>query len=174
MFVTQIEDHHAYRRDVPQFLLVGICFLHTWSLAEPAERQDVIASFPIESYELSNGLRVALCCDPTAPRTSVCVAYHVGSKNERPGLTGFAHFFEHMMFRGTRNVPDFDVPLQEAGGSPNAFTSEDVTVYFETVSNEYVERAIYMEAERMAFLSSDLDQHKFDTEREVVKNSGGR
>ncbi len=98
------------------------------------------------------------------------MAYHVGSKNERPGLTGFAHFFEHMMFRGTRNVPDFDSPLQQAGAHPNAFTSEDVTVYFESVSNDYVQRALYMEAERMAFLSSALDQQKFDTEREVVKN----
>ena len=75
-----------------------------------------------------------------------------------------------MMFRGTQNVPDFDVPLQQAGGSPNAFTSEDVTVYFETISNNYVKRALYMEAERMAFLSTALDQDKFDTEREVVKN----
>ncbi len=126
--------------------------------------------FPIETYQLSNGLKVALSHDPTAPRTTVCVAYHVGSKNERPGLTGFAHFFEHMMFRGTQNVPDFDLPLQQAGGSPNAFTSEDVTVYFETVPNNYLKRTLYMEAERMAFLSSALDQEKFDTEREVVKN----
>ena len=107
---------------------------------------------------------------PGAPRTAVCVAYHVGSKNERSGLTGFAHFFEHMMFRGTQHVPNFDVPLQAAGGSPNAFTSEDVTVYFETIPNNYLERALYMEANRMAFLSTALDQEKFDTEREVVKN----
>ncbi len=110
--------------------------------------------FPLSRIELANGLKVALSHDPSAPRTTVCVAYHVGSKNERPGLTGFAHFFEHMMFRGTKNVPDFDIPLQQAGGSPNAFTSEDVTVYFETVPNNYVKRALYMEAERMAFLSS--------------------
>ena len=137
---------------------------------DPPAESATVPQFDIEAYQLGNGLRVALNHDPAAPRTTVCIAYHVGSKNERPGLTGFAHFFEHMMFRGTKNVPDFDSPLQQAGGSPNAFTSEDVTVYFESVSNDYVKRTLYMEAERMAFLSSDLDQQKFDTEREVVKN----
>src|SRR3954470_1906772 len=75
-----------------------------------------------------------------------------------------------MMFRGTRNVPNYDIPLQEAGASSNAFTSEDLTVYFETVPSTYLERALYLEAERLAFLPSALDQAKFDTEREVVKN----
>jgi zinc protease len=124
----------------------------------------------IESYRLDNGLKVALSPDPTAPRTTISVTYHVGSKNERTGLTGFAHFFEHMMFRGTKNVPNFDRPLQQAGGSPNAFTTQDITLYFETVPRNYVERALFMEAERMAFLPSALDMAKFDTEREIVKN----
>ena len=134
--------------------------------AEPA----ATPKLTIETYVLANGLKVALSRDPAAPRTTVSIVYHVGSKNERPGLTGFAHFFEHMMFRGTQNVPNFDQPLQEAGGASNAFTSEDVTVYFETIPNNYVQRALYLEAERMAFLSSALNQEKFDTEREVVKN----
>ncbi len=129
-----------------------------------------VPRFEIEYYRLSNGLKVALLPDPQLPRVTVAVAYHVGSKNERKGLTGFAHFFEHMMFRGTQHVPNFDVPLQEAGGEPNAFTTEDVTIYFETVPPTYLKRALYMEAERMAFLPSALDQEKFDTEREVVKN----
>jgi zinc protease len=137
----------------------------TWS-----EEPVTTPRLTVETYTLENGLKVALSHDPAAPRTTVSVAYHVGSKNERPGLTGFAHFFEHMMFRGTKNVPNFDEPLQEAGGSPNAFTSEDVTIYFETIPNHYLQRALYMEAERMGFLSSALDQEKFDTEREVVKN----
>ncbi len=137
----------------------------------PAARgAESVPRLRIDSYVLANGLKVALSHDPSAPRTTVSVAYHVGSKNERAGLTGFAHFFEHMMFRGTRNVPNYDEPLQEAGGESNAFTSEDVTVYFETIPNNYVERALYLEAERMAFLSSALSQEKFDTEREVVKN----
>ena len=124
----------------------------------------------IESYRLPNGLKVALHRDASVPRVVVCVAYHVGSKNERAGRTGFAHFFEHMMFRGTKNVPNYDIPLQETGAQSNAFTTEDMTVYFETVSSEYLERALYLEAERLAFLPSALDQAKFDTEREVVKN----
>jgi len=124
----------------------------------------------IESYRLPNGLKVALHRDASVPRVVVCVAYHVGSKNERAGRTGFAHFFEHMMFRGTKNVPNYDIPLQETGAQSNAFTTEDMTIYFETVSSEYLERALYLEAERLAFLPSALDQAKFDTEREVVKN----
>ena len=74
------------------------------------------------------------------------------------------------MFRGTKNVPNYDIPLQETGAQSNAFTTEDMTVYHETVSSEYLERALYLEAERLAFLPSALDQAKFDTEREVVKN----
>src|SRR4051794_34396069 len=124
----------------------------------------------IVSYRLPNGLKVALHRDSSVPRVTVCVAYHVGSKNEKAGRTGFAHFFEHMMFRGTKRVPNYDIPLQEAGAQSNAFTSEDMTVYFETVPGNYLERALYLEAERLAFLPSALDQAKFDTEREVVKN----
>ena len=72
----------------------------------------------IESYRLPNGLKVVLHRDASVPRVTVCVAYHVGSKNEVAGRTGFAHFFEHMMFRGTKNVPNYDIPLQETGRSP--------------------------------------------------------
>ena len=124
----------------------------------------------LESYKLPNGLKVALHRDPAVPRVTVSLAYHVGSKNEKAGRTGFAHFFEHMMFRGTRNVPNYDIPLQEAGAQSNAFTTEDMTVYFETLPSNFLERALYLEADRLAFLPSALDQAKFDTEREVVKN----
>src|SRR4051794_9370707 len=124
----------------------------------------------LEAYTLPNGLKVALHRDRSVPRVTVCVAYHVGSKNEKAGRTGFAHFFEHMMFRGTKNVPNYDIPLQEAGAQSNAFTSEDMTVYFETVPSNFLERALYLEAERLADLPSALAQNKFDTEREVVKN----
>jgi zinc protease len=129
-----------------------------------------IPELPVEAYKLPNGLKVILSRDPTVPRVTVTVAYHVGSKNERAGRTGFAHFFEHMMFRGTKNVPNYDIPLKETGAQSNAFTSEDMTVYFETVPSNYLERALYLEAERLAFLPSALNQEKFDTEREVVKN----
>ncbi len=129
-----------------------------------------LPDLPIESYKLPNGLKVVLHRDPSVPRVTVCVAYHVGSKNESAGRTGFAHFFEHMMFRGTKNVPNYDIPLQETGAQSNAFTSEDVTVYYETVPSTFLDRALYLEAERLAFLPTALEQAKFDTEREVVKN----
>ncbi|MFM7131885.1 MAG: M16 family metallopeptidase, partial [bacterium] len=121
-------------------------------------------------FKLDNGLKVVLRPDKSVPRVNVVMAYHVGSRNERPGRTGFAHFFEHMMFRGTKNVPNYDKPLQEAGSSSNAFTTEDMTVYFETVPSNFLERALYLEADRLAWLPTALDQQKFDTEREVVKN----
>ena len=129
-----------------------------------------IPDLALESYRLPNGLKVALHRDPAVPRVVVCVAYHVGSKDESAGRTGFAHFFEHMMFRGTKNNPNYDVPLQETGAQSNAFTSEDMTVYYEVVPANFLERALYLESERLAFLPSALDQAKFDTEREVVKN----
>src|SRR5262245_6864627 len=100
----------------------------------------------LESYRLPNGLKVALHPDPSVPRVTICVAYHVGSKNERAGRTGFAHFFEHMMFRGTKDVPNYDIPLQETGAQSNAFTNEDATVYHETVPSNFLERALYLEA----------------------------
>ncbi|MDX2037600.1 MAG: pitrilysin family protein [Isosphaeraceae bacterium] len=129
-----------------------------------------LPDLPIEGFRLANGLRVVLHRDASVPRVSVVMGYHVGSKDESAGRTGFAHFFEHMMFRGTKNVPNYDIPLQETGSQSNAFTSEDVTVYFETVPSEFLDRALFLEAERLANLPSALDQAKFDTEREVVKN----
>ena len=137
-------------------------------LATAAE--PTVPDLAIEAYRLPNGMKVVLHRDPSVPRVTVCLAYHVGAKDERAGRTGFAHFFEHMMFRGTKNVPNYDIPLQETGGQSNAFTTEDMTVYFETVPTAYLERALYLEAERLAFLATALDQEKFDTEREVVKN----
>ncbi|WP_435016790.1 M16 family metallopeptidase [Tundrisphaera sp. TA3] len=150
--------------------LVACLALLLGSSAAFGQQTPPIPDLPIESYRLPNGLKVVLHRDPAVPRVTVCVAYHVGSKNERAGRTGFAHFFEHMMFRGTKNVPNYDIPLQETGAQSNAFTTEDVTVYFESVPSTFLERALYLEAERLAFLPTALDQEKFDTEREVVKN----
>ncbi len=105
-----------------------------WQPARPAQdTRFLLPNIPVEAYTLPNGLKVVLHRDPSVPRVTVCMAYHVGSKNESAGRTGFAHFFEHMMFRGTKNVPNYDIPLQETGAQSNAFTTEDMTVYFETV-----------------------------------------
>ena len=172
-FQRPIPDSQKVRpmRRLPRSVVACIAGL---ALAAPAARsQDtamLLPNIPIESYTLPNGLKVVLHRDPSVPRVTVCMAYHVGSKNESAGRTGFAHFFEHMMFRGTKNVPNYDIPLQETGAQSNAFTTEDMTVYYETVPSAYLERALYLEAERLAFLPTALDQAKFDTEREVVKN----
>ncbi|HEX3902776.1 MAG TPA: pitrilysin family protein, partial [Polyangia bacterium] len=127
--------------------------------------------FPVTEKTLPNGLRVYVVGYDSPGLVAFYSVVRTGSRNEvEAGKSGFAHFFEHMMFRGTKNVPNYDIPLQETGGQSNAFTTEDMTVYFETVPTEYLRRALYLEAERLAFLPSALDQEKFDTEREVVKN----
>ena len=87
------------------------------ALSSAGEAEPRGPKLEVESYRLPNGLKVALHRDSSVPRVTVCVAYHVGSKNERAGRTGFAHFFEHMMFRGTKNVPNYDIPLQETGAA---------------------------------------------------------
>jgi zinc protease len=167
---TGDKDASAMRiqRGFAQLLLPSIAVL--FASAVGADDLPKAPELAVDAYRLPNGLKVVLHCDRTVPRVTVCMAYHVGSKNERAGRTGFAHFFEHMMFRGTEHVPNYDLPLQEAGADSNAFTSEDITGYFETVPSNFLERALYLEAERLAFLPSALDQEKFDTEREVVKN----
>ena len=97
----------------------------TVALVAPVQAQQAprAPKLDVASYRLDNGLKVVFHRDPTVPRVTVCVAYHVGSKNERAGRTGFAHFFEHMMFRGTKHVPNYDIPLQQAGAQSNAFTT---------------------------------------------------
>src|SRR6185503_19355211 len=118
---------------------------------------------------LPNGLRVILSEDHSTPIVHVSVTYHVGSKNERPGRTGFAHFFEHMMFKGSKNVePESHTSIiASVGGRSNAYTTEDETVFWQTLPAHYLPLALWMEADRMATLRiSDAD---FKREREVVK-----
>jgi zinc protease len=119
--------------------------------------------------ELPNGLKLVMLEDHKTPIVSVQVWYHVGSKNERPGRTGFAHLFEHLMFKGSPHVePEEHMRIIEAmGGVTNAFTTEDVTVYFETVPSNYLARALWLEADRLGGLN--ISQENFDHERDVVK-----
>ena len=118
---------------------------------------------------LSNGLRVILSEDHSTPIVHLSVWYHVGSKNERPGRTGFAHLFEHMMFKGSRNVePEAHTSLiSSVGGRSNAYTTEDTTVFWETLPAHYLPLALWLEADRMATLQ--VDDVAFRREREVVK-----
>ncbi len=129
-------------------------------------------NIPIEEYTLRNGLRVVLSADHTNPVVAVNLWYNVGSRNERPGRTGFAHLFEHMMFQGSEHVPDTEhiAHVERAGGSMNGSTWLDRTNYFETVPANRLELALWLEADRMGFLLPAMTQAKLDNQRDVVKN----
>ncbi len=127
---------------------------------------------PIETFRLSNGLAVTLSEDHTAPLVAVNLWYHVGSANERPGRTGFAHLFEHMLFQGSANVAaneHFEL-VQRAGGTLNGSTWLDRTNYYETVPSNQLELALWLEANRMGYLLPAMTQQKLDMQRDVVQN----
>jgi zinc protease len=130
-----------------------------------------MSTITFEKYTLSNGLDVILHQDRALPLVAVNVWYHVGSKNEELGKTGFAHLFEHVMFEGSKhhNRSHFE-PLQLVGANLNGSTSTDRTNYWENVPSNYLELALWLEADRMGFLLEALDQRKFDVQRDVVKN----
>ncbi len=123
----------------------------------------------IQEHTLANGLRLLMTEDHTTPIINLQVWYHVGSKDERAGRTGFAHIFEHMMFKGSAHVkPDEHSRIIEAaGGFDNAYTNDDTTVYWETFPSNYLERILWLEADRMGSLN--VDEANFKSEREVVK-----
>lgn len=131
----------------------------------------VMAQNKIEfrEFTLDNGLHVIMHRDNTTPITVTSVLYHVGSKNEDPERTGFAHFFEHLLFEGTENIArgEYTKIVESAGGSLNAFTSNDHTYYYELLPSNYLELSLYLESERM--LHAKIDQVGVDTQREVVK-----
>jgi zinc protease len=127
---------------------------------------------PIDSYSLDNGLRVTLSEDHSVPLVAVNLWYHVGSANERPGRTGFAHLFEHMLFQGSAHVQSnehFEL-IQRAGGTLNGSTWLERTNYFETVPSNQLALALWLEADRMGELLPAMTQEKLDTQRDVVKN----
>ncbi len=136
----------------------------------------VLASFIVsaqevkfEEYDLSNGLHVILHRDNTAPVVTTSVMYHVGAKDENPDRTGFAHFFEHLLFEGTENIPrgEWFTIVTSNGGSNNANTTDDRTYYYEVFPSNSVELGLWMESERM--LHPIINQIGVDTQNEVVK-----
>ena len=129
-------------------------------------------SIPFEHYQLANGLNVILSPDHAVPTVAVDVWYHVGSKNEVPGRTGFAHLFEHVMFTGSGHVPYglHDKLTEGVGGFNNGSTTNDRTNYYEVVPSNYLESAIWLESDRMGFLLDALDTTKLNAQRDVVKN----
>ncbi len=126
-------------------------------------------AFKFEDYTLANGLRVILLEDHSTPIAHVALWYHVGSKDEKTGRTGFAHLFEHMMFKGSRNVqPEAHTSyIASVGGQSNAYTTEDTTVFWQTVPAHYLPLTLWLEADRMASLR--VEEATFRTERDVVK-----
>ena len=130
-----------------------------------------VPQLQIEKYELGNGLDVILYENHSLPKVSVNVLYDVGSKNEKPGKTGFAHLFEHMMFQGSEHhEAEYFEAMNPIGAIVNGGTSEDWTMYWEDVPREHLELALWLEADRMGFLLPAMTQEKFDNQRDVVKN----
>lgn len=133
-------------------------------------------SIPYAKYVLDNGLTLILHEDHSDPMAHVDVAYHVGSNREQPGRSGFAHFFEHMMFEGSAHVPGGNLSkiISDAGGSLNGTTDSDHTNYYETIPVNQLEVALWLEADRMGFLLDAVDEEKFELQRETVKNERGQ
>jgi zinc protease len=119
-----------------------------------------------ETYTLANGLKVILHHDPTTPMVVINTLYDVGARDEDESKTGFAHLFEHLMFGGSVNIPDFDAPLQNAGGESNAFTSNDITNYYNTLPKENIETVLWLESDRM--LSLAFTPKSLEVQRSVV------
>jgi zinc protease len=131
-----------------------------------------VIQIPFETYRLANGLRVVLSREPGVPVVAVNLWYNVGSRNERPGRTGFAHLFEHMMFQGSKHVPEMVhfAMVEKAGGSLNGSTWLDRTNYYETLPSHYLELALWLESDRLGWLVPAMTQAKLDNQRDVVKN----
>ena len=151
------------------FTCVAACLAFAGALALPLDAAVRPPKLQYQMATLPNGLRVILSEDHSTPIVHVSVWYHVGSKNERKGRTGFAHLFEHMMFKGSKNVePEAHTSIiASVGGQSNAYTNEDTTVFWQTLPSQYMPLALWLEADRMATLR--IDEEAFKREREVVK-----
>ena len=156
----------AFALSAPLTLLM----MMAWIVIEPATRAAVRPpKLDYKMTTLDNGLKVVLLEDHSTPIVHTELWYHVGSKNEKKGRTGFAHLFEHMMFKGSKNVEPEGHPsrISSVGGQSNASTNEDATIFWETTPSQYLPMVLWLEADRMATLR--IDEKVFETEREVVK-----
>lgn len=131
--------------------------------SKPLKKNTVIE---FSRFVLENGLRVLVHEDRSTPMAALNVLYNVGSRDESPDKTGFAHLFEHLMFGGSANVPDFDDPIQRAGGENNAFTNSDMTNFYDVMPAQNIETAFWLESDRM--LSLNFDSKILRTQRRVV------
>lgn len=171
-----------------KFSLLGtlvIIYLMLAACSQPKDDNDKLSlkkaelagdTFKYHQYELENGLTIILHPDDSDPLVNVNVTYHVGSAREEYGRSGFAHFFEHMMFQGSQHVADEEhfKLITEAGGNLNGTTNSDRTNYFQTIPANQLEKVLWLEADRMGFLLPAVTQEKFETQRETVKNERGQ
>lgn len=153
-------------------ILLSLIFVTTLLFTGFSKEKSTSLSIPIEKYTLENGLTVVLHEDKSDPIASVAVYYHVGSSRETTGKTGFAHLFEHMMFQRSENVPEdqFFKNIQEAGGSLNGSTNQDRTNYYEVVPKNALEMALWMEADRMGYLTNTVTKASLVNQQNVVQN----
>ena len=149
-----------------------LVLLGNQSWAKNADFDIAQLTIPYEKFTLDNGLTVIVHEDHKAPVVAVSIWYHVGSKDEKLGKTGFAHLFEHLMFNGSENAPnDYFQYLQEMGATDyNGTTNFDRTNYFQTVPRPALERALWLESDRMGYLLGAVTQEKLDNQRGVVQN----
>jgi zinc protease len=142
------------------------------TLIEKVEAKGDKVVIPYERWKLPNGLTILLHEDHSDPVVNVMVTYKVGSNRESLGKSGFAHFFEHMMFQGSKHVADEEhfKMVSSAGGDMNGFTQRDKTVYYETLPSNYLEMGLWLESDRMGFLLDSLTTKKFENQRDAVKN----
>ncbi len=146
------------------------------SKIDSVEKKDNEIVIPYTKYKLENGLTVILHPDKSDPLVHVDVTYHVGSGREEIGKSGFAHFFEHMMFQGSENVEDEEHfrLITEAGGTLNGSTNSDRTNYYQTIPSNQLEKILWLEADRMGYFLDAVTQKKFENQRETVKNERGQ
>jgi zinc protease len=147
-----------------------------YKLVEKVEKKSDEIVIPYEKYKFDNGLTVILHEDKSDPIVHVDVTYHVGSAREEIGRSGFAHFFEHMMFQGSENVAEYEhfKIITEVGGILNGMTNSDYTNYFQKVPSNQLEKVLWLEADRMGFLLDAVTLDKFENQRETVKNERGQ
>lgn len=154
------------------FLFLGVISCKKETSSEVQTEEVGKLSIDFEKYELENGLQVVLHQDKSDPIVSVAIQYGVGSNREKPGRTGFAHLFEHMLFQESENVPQdqFFKKIQDVGGTLNGGTWQDGTIYYEVVPKNAMETVLWLESDRMGFLINTVTKSAFKNQQEVVQN----
>lgn len=176
MLVSCHLGHRRSRRPIGSaialVLTASLSAAQTPATGPPAAPVRKTLEVPYTQFTLSNGLRVILHEDHTVPLVTVNVWYHVGSAREKPGRTGFAHLFEHLMFEGSAHVKEgaFDSLLEAAGGTNNGSTSLDRTNYYEDIPSNALELALFLESDRMGYLLETMTPERVNGQRDVVKN----